>query len=117
MSKLLTLAAVAEAAAGAALLTFPSLVGQFLFGVELTGIAGTVARVLGIALIALGVACWPGTPLIGMLTYGAAVTGYRAYLGFTGDSTGPLLWPAVVAHLILTVLLARAAMSGKATKI
>ena len=63
----------------------------------------------GIALIALGVACWPGTPLLGMLTYSAAVTLYLAYLGVTGNSTGMLLWPAVALHVILTVLLARAA--------
>ena len=37
----------------------PSLVGRLLLGEELTGIAIPVARVAGIALIALGVACWP----------------------------------------------------------
>jgi hypothetical protein len=62
-----------------ALLIVPSLVGQLLFGAELTGIAMTVARVTGLALIALGVACWPGTPLVGMLTYSASVTLYLAY--------------------------------------
>ena len=92
-----------------ALLLVPSLVGQLLFGVELTGIALTVARVTGIALISLGVACWPGTPLAGMLTYSAAVTLYLASVGFTGGTTGILLWPAVVLHVILTVLLIRAA--------
>jgi len=113
MKKLLAAAAVAEAATGAALLILPSLVGQLLFGVELTGIAVTVARVLGIALIALGIACGLGTPLVGMLTYSGAVTLYLAYFGFTSGSTGPLLWPAVVLHLILTGLLARAATSRK----
>ena len=63
----------------------------------------------GIALISLAVACWPGTPLVGMLAYSAAATLYLAYLGFAGGPVGPLLWPAVVLHLILTVLLARAA--------
>jgi len=76
--------------------------------VALTGIAMTVARLTGIALLALGVACWTGTPLIGMLTYGAAVTLYLAYVGFAGGSTGILLWPAVVLHTILTGLLTRA---------
>ena len=74
MKRVLVLAAVSEAATGVALLIVPSLVGQLLFGEELTGIAMTVARVTGIALIALGVACWPGTPLVGMLTYSATVT-------------------------------------------
>jgi hypothetical protein len=113
MKKLLVLAAVSEAATGLALLLVPSLVGQLLLGAELTGIAVTVARVAGIALIALGVACWPGPPLIGMLTYSAAVTLYLAYVGFAGGMTGILLWPAVGLHVILTVLLARAALSAK----
>ncbi len=62
----LVLAAVGEATAGVALLIVPSLVGQLLFGAELTGIAATMARLTGIALIALGVACWPGTPRVAM---------------------------------------------------
>ena len=68
MQKVLALAAVSEAATGVALLMVPSLVGPWLFSAELTGIAMTMARVTGIALIAFGVACWPGPPLVGMLT-------------------------------------------------
>jgi len=117
MKGVLVLAAVGEAATGLALLIVPSLVGQLLFGAELTGIAMTVARVTGIALIALGVACWPGTPLTGMLTYSAAVTLYLAYVGFAGGMSGILLWPAVVLHVILTALLARTSVSGRKTKL
>jgi hypothetical protein len=84
MKKVLVLAAVGEAATGAALLIVPSLVGQLLFGAELTGVAIPVARVSGIALIALGVGCWPGSPPIGILTYSAAITLYLAYVGFAG---------------------------------
>jgi len=115
MKGVLAFAAVSEAATGLALLIAPSLVGQLLLGTELTGVAVTVARVAGIALIALGIACWPGTPLIGMLTYSAAVTVYLAYLGFAGMN-GILLWPAVVLHVILTALLARASVGGRGTK-
>ena len=113
MNKALVLAAVSEIATGVALLIVPSLVGRLLLGEELTGIAIPVARVAGIALIALGVACWPGPPRVGMLIYGAAVTLYLAYLGFAGVSTGILLWPAVVLHVILTALLTRASTSTK----
>jgi len=116
MKRVLVFAAVSEAATGAALLLVPSFVGQMLFGTELTGIAMTMARVAGIALIALGVACWPGTPLIGMLTYSAAVTLYLGYIAFSGGLTGILLWPAVVLHVILTALLIRASTSNKETK-
>ena len=116
MKKILVLAAVSEATTGAALLVVPSLVGQLLFGVELTGIALTVTRVTGIALVALGISCWPVTPLIGMLTYSTAVTLFLAYVGFVGGLTGILLWPAVVLHVILTTLLALAITSNKETK-
>jgi hypothetical protein len=116
MKRLLIFAAVGEATTGVALLIVPSLVGQLLFGAALTGIAIPVARVAGIALIALGVACWPGPPRAGMLTYSAAVTLYLAYLGFAGGLSGILLWPAVVLHVILTALLIRASTSDKETK-
>jgi hypothetical protein len=112
----LNLAAVAEIATGVALLLVPSLVGQLLLGAELTGVGVTVARVAGIALIALGVACGPGTPLLGMVTYGAAVTLYLAYVGLAGGPTGVLLWPAVALHVILTALLTRAFARGKGAK-
>jgi hypothetical protein len=116
MKRVLLLAAVSEAATGVALLIVPSLVGRLLLGEELTGIAIPVARVAGIALIALGVACWPGTPLVGMLTYNAAVTLYLAYVGFADGLRGILLWPVVVLHMILTALLTRAATSDKEAK-
>ena len=116
MKRVLILTAVAEAATGAALLIVPSLVGRLLFGEELTGVAIPVARVTGIALIALGVACWPGPPVVGMLTYSAAVTLYLAYVGFAGGLTGMLLWPAVVLHAILTASLTRASTGDKETK-
>ena len=108
-NRVLAFAAIAEAATGLALLVVPSLVGRLLLGEELAGVAVAVARVLGIALIALGVACWPDRPtLCGMLIYGAAVTLYLSYLGIRGNWVGPLLWPAVVLHAVLTLLLARA---------
>jgi len=115
MRRVLVLAAVGEAVTGAALLLVPSLVGQLLLGAELTGIAVPVARVAGIALIGLGVACWPGPPRAGLLTYSAAVTLYLAYLGVAGGVGGILLWPAVVLHLILTALLIWASTSDKQT--
>jgi hypothetical protein len=109
MRKLLALVAVAEGATGLALIVVPSLVGRLLLGAELTGVSIPVARVTGIALLALGVCCWPGSnALCGMLTYGALVTLYLAYLGVIGEWVGPLLWPAVVIHALLTALLGRA---------
>jgi hypothetical protein len=116
MKRALIFAAVGEGATGLALLIVPSLVGHLLLGAELTGVAVPVARVAGIALASLSIACWPGTPLIGMLTYSAAVTLYLAYVGFAGGLSGVLLWPAVGLHVILTALLARALTNCKETK-
>jgi hypothetical protein len=116
MKKVLIFAAIGEAATGFALLIVPSLVGQLLLGEKIADVAIPVARVAGIALIALGIACWPGTPLVGMLTYSAAVMLYLAYVGFAGGLTGILLWPAVVLHVILTALLIRALRSDKEAK-
>ncbi len=117
MKWVLPFAAVAEAATGLALLIVPSLVGRLLLGEELIGIAIPVARVAGIALIALGVACWPGTPRVGMLTYSAAVTLYLAYLGVAGGFAGILLWPAVVVHATLTAFLSWAVLGRRVSRV
>ncbi|MGB9387242.1 MAG: hypothetical protein WCB50_20845 [Pseudolabrys sp.] len=114
MKKALIVAAVAEVATGLALLIVPSLVGQLLLGEELTGAAMPVARVAGLALIALGIACWPGPPLVGMLTYSVAVTLYLAYLGFAGGFAGVFLWPAISLHAFLSLLLGRAWLAAEA---
>lgn len=109
MKKVLVLAAVGEVATGLALLMVPSLVGRLLLGAELTGVSVVIGRVTGIALVALGIACWPGrTALGGMLTYSALATLYLLYLGIRGEWVGSLLWPAVVLHAVMTILLGRA---------
>jgi hypothetical protein len=107
MRKVLIFAAVAETATGLGLLFVPSLVGRLLLGVEFAGASVAVARVTGIALVGLGISCRPGPPLVGMLIYSAVVTVYLAYLGLAGGITGVLLWPAVVVHLVLSILLGR----------
>jgi hypothetical protein len=106
MRKALIFAAAAEAATGVALLLVPSVVGHLLLGETLAGIAIPVARVTGIALIALGIACWPGPPALGMLIYTAAAGLYLAHVGVGGGFDGVLLWPAVIVHLVLAAILA-----------
>ena len=79
-----------------------------------SGIVMPVARVLGIALLALGVCCLPGSnALCGMLTYSALATLYLLYLAIRGEWVGPLLWPVVALHGILTVFLARASFQSR----
>jgi len=76
-----------------------------LLGEELATPGFPVARVAGLALIGLGVACWPGPPLAGMLVYSAMVAIYLASIGVLGGLAGVLLWPAVILHLVIVVLL------------
>jgi len=111
------LAAAGEAAVGLVLLAYPPVVVRLLFGAEAgsvgaSGMSEVASRVAGMALVGLGVACWPSDasapqPLWGMLTYGALATLYLAYVGIRGETVGPLLWPAIIAHALLVILLLR----------
>ena len=98
---------------GVALLTVPSLIGRLLLGAELVGIGIAVARVTGIALIGLGIACWPGTPMTGMLNYSALTTFYFACLGISGVAGILLLWPAIATHAGLSIFLGRSWWNGQ----
>ncbi len=81
------------------------MVGELLLGADISGLAATVARVAGVALVGLGLACWPGPPRLGMLVYGAGIGLYLAWLGVTGAANGVLLWPAVALHLLVSALI------------
>ncbi|MBD9450317.1 MULTISPECIES: hypothetical protein [unclassified Rhizobium] len=107
MNRALAVAAIGEIVTGLALVAIPALVGELLLGEALVGVAAAAARVAGIALIGLGIACWRSKPLEGMLSYSILVTFYLAYLGLAHGMTGILLWPAVVLHAVLSLLLAR----------
>src|SRR5215813_619763 len=110
---LLGLAAVLEGATGLALMIDPALVAHVLFGEGVSGAGKALSRVAGIALLALGVACWPGREAGSvsarsagaLLTYSLLVTLYLVYLGVIGHLTGMLLWPAVVVHAVWMFLL------------
>lgn len=87
MNKLLMLAALAEAGLGLILLVYPPIVVQLLLGGEIAGAGIIVSRFAGIALIGLGLACWPGTDgrpvFYGMLTYSVLALLYSVYIGIT----------------------------------
>ena len=83
---------------------------SLLFGVELGGIATVMSRLAGIALLGLGVACWPGNSaaqqFYGMLTYSVLAMLYLVRIGVRGMPVGMLLWPGVAVHGVLIALLA-----------
>jgi hypothetical protein len=118
MRIVLAVAAVGEAAMGLALLADPTIVIQLLFGIEVVGAGLLVSRVAGIALIGLGTACWPSGSahqrLLRMLAYGALVMLYLLYVGVGDAGADPLLWPAVVLHAIIVVLLVAAWQRARA---
>ena len=105
----LAVAAVSEATTGLVLLVYPPIVIRLLLGAETVGIGDAVSRFGGIGLIGLGVACWPNgssrQALHGMLIYGTLAALYLAYIGVSGQGGGVLLWPAVVLHALLIILL------------
>ena len=115
MNRLLTLTASIEAATGLALMVVPDVVVRLLLGGEISGVAIPLGRVAGFGLLALGMASWPGRHPAGnlapalraMLTYNALAALYLLCLGLRGQWVGPLLWPAVAMHAILSLLLAR----------
>ena len=113
-SRALGLAAVLEMGTGLLLLASPVIVVRLLFGVEISGISLVLGRFGGICLVALSVACWWGNdtrwPFYGMLTYTVLVMIYLLVVG-VGGHAGIVLWPAVVAHAILAVLLLLARFS------
>ena len=109
----LRLVSAAEAATGVALVLLPRPVVQLLLGADVAGAGLAAARIAGFALLALGMACWPdgagrsGRARTAMLVYSAMATLYLGALAVDGELRGVLLWPAVVVHLLATVLLAR----------
>jgi hypothetical protein len=120
---LLVLAAVLEVGAGLALIVSPPIFVDLLVGASIVGAGVILGRVGGIALLSLGLACWPGTdngrdrvqPVRAMLTYNSLVAAYLAYLGAARGFSGILLWPAVVIHGALAFLFVRAAWKQRST--
>jgi len=114
--KLLGLAAILEGATGLVLMIHPVLVAQLLFGDSVSGVGKVLSRVAGIALLALGVASWPGREAGSgsaystgaMLTYSLLVTIYLVYLGVVAHVAGILLWPAFVVHAVWIFLVVAA---------
>jgi drug/metabolite transporter (DMT)-like permease len=114
LRKLLTFAAIVEIGTGLALLIDPALVVRLLVGGSETGEGMPLARFPGIALLALGMACWPsaqrvesGAPVVAaMLTYNVLVALFLAYVFMVKHMGGVLLWPAVALHAVVALMLA-----------
>jgi Ca2+/Na+ antiporter len=84
-----------------------------LLGAELSGVAALLGRCFGVALIALGLARWPGRRNVesnvsrvrAMLVYNALIASYLAWLGMIEHMGGLLLWPGVALHALVALVL------------
>lgn len=108
-----------EAATGLGLLVAPSMVTKLVLGGEIADVAITIGNIAGVALISLAIAGWPRAgatnraPYAGMFFYNllvALLLGETAVAGMTG---GILLWPIVMAHLGLAVLIPLASIGRR----
>ena len=109
--KILAFAAVVEVGTGLLLLVDPAIVVTLLLGSEFSGAGTLLGRCFGVALLALGLACWPGRQRVegaafrGMVTYNALIALYLAWLGTVTHLAGVMLWPAVALHAVVALLL------------
>ncbi len=110
--------AAIEAATGVALIAAPDLVARVLLGTGLSDSGIAVARVAGFGLLALGIACWPGsdaaTPqaIRALFVYNLLAGLYLGYLRVGGGFTGLLLWPACALHVVFGVLFASGSLTA-----
>ena len=115
LMKILAFAAVVEVGTGLALMVNPSMVVRLLLGTEVSGVGTMLGRCFGIALLGLGLACWPNRPhaesasaaFRAMLIYNVLIALYLACLGTIGHVGGWLLWPGVALHAVVALLLVR----------
>jgi Ca2+/Na+ antiporter len=111
--KILAFTSVVEIGTGVGVLIDPALVVKLLLNLDISIDGTLIGRCFGIALLALALACWPGrTPvertspaLRGMLVYNGLIALYLGYVGANQHLGGLLLWPAVVLHALVALLL------------
>ena len=104
--------AMIEALTGISILVAPSWIVELLLGDGLDPTGVGVARVLGIGLLAIGVAGWQSqgrdaqfAPRAGLLIYNVGSAAVLATLGTTGGMNGILLWPVAVLHALLGAIM------------
>ena len=110
--------AVVELATGLALLAVPSVVFDVLIGSPSDSGTALVARILGAALVALGVAGWTTGPTpergltLAFVGYNVITTVLLVVGGLNGSADGSLLWPAAALHTIASAALGVTSRGG-----
>jgi hypothetical protein len=113
MKRFLTLTAIIEAATGLGLIVVPAMVVRLLLGAEISGASVPLGRVAGVALLALGVACWFASYEVqnraarglasAMMLYNVGVILILGAAGLQSRPVGIALWPAVILHIAMSV--------------
>lgn len=111
-------AAIVEIATGIALILSPGSAGQLLLDTQISSTAFVFARLAGIGLFSLGLACWPakeasGAGQRGILVYNLLAFAFLFVVGGTSDPVGIILWPAVALHGVLSAFLVYDWLAGR----
>jgi apolipoprotein N-acyltransferase len=111
-----------ELGTGLVSIVAPALVVGLLLGGEVSEALTPIVRCFGVALLSLGVACWPrqqpvesdSSAFRAMLIYNALIALYLAWLGASAHVGGLLLWPAVALHAGVALALVRTSRNARA---
>ena len=118
---LLALGAIGEVGVGIGMLAFPAELVGLLVGEPVVGAGLLLARLFGVAVIALGLAWWTakGTPrgcretTPGFLVYNLGVAAMIALYALSAAKSMPLLWPVAVLHAALGLAFVTAALKRR----
>jgi hypothetical protein len=110
---LIILESMVEGLTGIFLIIFPAVLTAILFGSPVdTPASMTVARVGGVALLALAVACWlsrndkTGTAVNGLvkalMLYNTAIAVLFLYIGFRLGLSGMVFWSVTIFHVFMS---------------
>lgn len=107
------LAALVEIIVGVSFVLATNGQSQLVFGATTEGTGSLFARLAGIGLIGLGLACLPsnvaGTQRVavrGLFIFNVAATIFFAWVGVATEFRGVVLWPVVILHAVLAIVLA-----------
>jgi len=113
MRLLLKLTSFIEAATGLGFIAAPALVVRLLLGSELLGAGIPLGRVAGVALLAIGIACWLTSfdtqscaargVVSAMVVYNLGAGLVLGAAGLRSQLVGIALWPAIILHAAMTV--------------